>query len=229
MKSILSPSGAVSSEFVQCCDQLGQTLYWHRYGGCSIQVRQHAQYRWLLINHTLQSIVARRAPSLLLFEHLQQLAQQWQNLPAPNSILELGLGGGAIRNYLSCAYPDAKLVTVEKNPDIIHCYKRYFGGQHDTQLKCANAQDVLREQHKYDWIIIDLFSENDAPLFLFTHQFYQAVRSALTQHGHVFINFLAHHDSQLKALSHVLITSFGKHPRMHKVEGYANILVYIQR
>ncbi|MEO2268792.1 spermidine synthase [Pseudoalteromonas pernae] len=227
METVIEHSGAVSEHFVADCTKIGHLLYWHRFGGNSIQVRQHKQFRWLLINQTLQSIIERSRPNHLLFPHLQIFAQYWQTLTPPKRVLELGLGGGAIRNYLHHTYPDTELISVERNADIIHCYKRYFGGAHDTTLRCADAEQVLCENEKYDWIIIDLFSELDAPLFLYKHRFYDKVRNVLNKDGHVFINFLAHHDSQLQQLTHLLITCFGRTPNIVDVKGYANRLVFL--
>lgn len=229
METVIKHSGAVSEHFVADCANIGQLLYWHKYGCTSIQVRQHKQFRWLLINQTLQSIIERSRPNHLLFPHLQIFAQYWHTLPTPDRVLELGLGGGAIRNYLHHSYPDTELISVEQNPDIIHCYKRYFGGRHDTTLRCADAEKVLSEPGCYDWIIIDLFSELDAPMFLYKHRFYDKIRAALNHDGHLFINFLAHHESQLQQLKHLLITCFGKPPDMVKVKGYSNHLVFLSR
>ena len=143
MEHFFEPSGAIKQCFIEDCHRLGQLIYWHKQGRESIQVRQMNQFRWLLINETLQSVVEKRRPARLLFPHLQYLARLWQELEEPNKILELGLGGGAIRNYLQHTYPQSHLTSVDKNPDIIHCYKRYFGGHHDNNLRCFDY-DISR-------------------------------------------------------------------------------------
>lgn len=229
MEHFFEDNGAVKHSFIEDCHRIGQLLYWHKYGADCIQVRQHKQLRWLLINETLQSVVEKSSPSHLLFPHLQYLAQLWQPLPAPNAVLELGLGGGAIRNYLQHTYPDSQLLSVEKNPNIIHCYKRFFGGDHASNLRCFDAEAVLEHGPQYDWIILDLFSQLDAPLFLYKHRFYEKLRCALTKNGYLFINFLSGHESQLKQLEHLLITTFGKIPSIEKIPGYANNIVVIRK
>ncbi|OUS71529.1 SAM-dependent methyltransferase [Pseudoalteromonas sp. A601] len=229
MENLIAGSGAVKHSFIEDCHRIGQLIYWHKHGSDSIQVRQHKQFRWLLINETLQSVVEKSRPSHLLFPHLQYLACLWQPLPAPKTVLELGLGAGAIRNYLQHVYPDSQLISVEKNPSIIHCYKRFFGGDHATNLRCFDAQEILEQGQEYDWIILDLFSQLDAPGFLYKHLFYQKVRNALSADGYLFINFLSAHESQLKQLEHLLITTFGKIPSIEKISGYTNHIVMIKK
>lgn len=229
MEYFIEDNGAVKHSFIADCHRIGQLLYWHKYGADCIQVRQHKQLRWLLINETLQSVIEKSRPNHLLFPHLQYLANLWQPLAKPHRILELGLGAGAIRNYLQHTYPNSQLMSVEKNPSIIDCYKRFFGGDHATNLRCFDAEEMLSQDIVYNWIILDLFSELDAPLFLYKHRFYEKVRGALSKDGYLFINFLASHDSQLKQLEHLLITTFGKIPKIEKIPNYTNHIVMIQK
>lgn len=229
MENLFEDSGVVKHSFIENCHQIGQLLYWHKQGANSIQVRQHKQLRWLLINETLQSVIEKSSPNRLLFPHLQYLAKLWHPLTKPQTILELGLGGGAIRNYLQYSYPDSALMSIEKNPDIIHCYKRFFGGNDATNLQCSDAQVIFNNGQLYDWVVLDLFSQLDAPLFLYKHQFYLNVHAALTDKGYLFINFLSEHSSQLKQLEHLLFASFGKRPIIEKIPGYINHIVMIRK
>uniref|UniRef100_UPI003EBB6698 hypothetical protein n=1 Tax=Klebsiella pneumoniae TaxID=573 RepID=UPI003EBB6698 len=72
-------------------------------------------------------------------------------------------------------------------------------------------------------------SQLDAPGFLYKHLFYQKVRNALSADGYLFINFLSAHESQLKQLEHLLITTFGKIPSIEKIPGYTNHIVMIKK
>ena len=229
MMNFMTAEGTVANQFVKQSHELGHLLYWHKHGSVSIQIRQDKTLRWLLINDTLQSVVERNHPENLLFPHLQQLARLWHLYTPPNKVLELGLGAGAIRDYLHTTYPDCDVLSVDNNPDIIRCYKRYFSGDHICAVACMDVGDVLTDNNQYDWIILDLFSEFDAPLFLFQHQFYQQLRACLRPGGKLFINFLAEHESQLKQVTHLLITNFGKKPHIEQVPLYANHIIVVSR
>ncbi|MBS3799163.1 fused MFS/spermidine synthase [Pseudoalteromonas sp. BDTF-M6] len=227
MNATLIHNDEASKHFITNCAQLGHLLYWYRQGGTRIEVRQQQEFRWLLLNHTLQSVIAANQPQRLLLPHLHIMAQYWQTLKRPERVLELGLGGGAIRNYLLYSYPEAELVSVEHNAQVIHCYKRFFSAGKVGNLCCLDAEQALNRYGRFDWLVLDLFSELDAPLFLYQRQFYELLREALVPHGHIFINFLAHHPSQLHHLQRLLSATFGKGVQIMSVPGYANHVCFI--
>ena len=228
-KYIHGSSGLISRHFIEHSSSLGQLLYWHNQHGINIQVREHQQLRWLLINNTLQSVILTRSPQVLLFPHLAYLATVWQQRPAPKKILELGLGGGAIRNFLLKQYPQAQLTSVEKNPHIIDCYQDFFALNEQGQIYCEDAQTVLKSVVNIDWIILDLFSELDAPRVLFDLCFYQTIYEALAQRGILFINFLSQHSSQLTQLQLVLKRVFGEAVSIKKITGFVNHIVVVEK
>jgi len=230
MNEYINPStGLINSNFIQNSLNIGQLLYWHRYNGDHIQVRVHKCLRWLLINDTLQSVINIDQPNTFLLPHLDYLAQQWQPLKQPKKVLELGLGGGAIRNYLLNQYPRADITSVEKNADIINCYERFFCNGKNENLLCEDAQIVIKSAHNIDWIILDLFSQIDAPRFLFDEGFYQKIYAALNPNGTLFINFLSQHSSQLKQLQQLLLNVFGYSVSPHKIAGYVNHIIVITK
>lgn len=229
MENLIVSAGIVKQSFIEDCNRIGQLIYWHKHGADCIQVRQFKQFRWLLINDILQSVVEKNHPNQLLFPHLQSLACLWLPLTKPKKVLELGLGGGAIHNYIQHTYPDCQLMSVEKNASIIHCYKRFFYSAHASNLQCSDAQLVLDKNEQYDWVILDLFSQLDAPVFLYKHLFYEKIRNVLSTDGHLFINFLSAHQSQLKQLEQLLIATFGKPPSIEKIPNYTNHIVMISK
>ncbi|MEL0646374.1 SAM-dependent methyltransferase [Pseudoalteromonas agarivorans] len=230
MSDFINPStGVVSSHFISHSQDIGQLVYWHKYAGDHIQVRQYEQLRWLLINDTLQSVIELNNPQQLLFPHLTYLAKQWQTLAPPKRILELGLGGGAIRNYLQHTYPRAQVTSVEKNADIIACYTEFFALKSQSNVQCDDAQNALSKAHNIDWIILDLFSQIDAPRFLFEHAFYQKIYNALNGDGMLFINFLSQHESQLIQLQQLLLDVFGVKVSPHKIAGFVNHIVIVTK
>lgn len=228
-KYIHGSSGLIKRHFIEHSSSLGQLIYWHNQHGVNIQVREYKQLRWLLINNTLQSVVLTGQPHALLFPHLSYLATLWQQLAAPKKVLELGLGGGAIRNYLLAQYPQAQITSVEKNRHIINCYQQFFALSEQGQIHRGDAQTILQSAKQIDWVILDLFSELDAPRFLFDACFYQTIYDALDQQGILFINFLSQHSSQLTQLQHVLLTVFGEAIRIQKITGFVNHIVIVEK
>lgn len=228
-KYIHDSNGLISKHFIEHSSSLGQLLYWHHQHGVNIQVREYQQLRWLLINNTLQSVILIGSPHTLLFPHLRYLATTWQQRATPKKILELGLGGGAMRNYLLKQYPQAQMTSVEINSHIIDCYQQFFALGELGQIHQEDAQTVLKSATHIDWIILDLFSELDAPRFLFDPCFYQKIYNALDQQGTLFINFLSQHPSQLTQLQHVLQSVFGKKMTIQKIAGFVNHIVIVEK
>ncbi|SFD31650.1 spermidine synthase [Pseudoalteromonas denitrificans] len=228
MDYIKAKTGVISHNFIKHCNDIGHVLYWHKQYGQNVQVRQYKQLRWLLIDHILQSVIEKDNPEHLLFPHLKSLSNIWRPLTIPGSVLELGLGAGAVRNYLQLHYPNAQITTVEKNSEIIHCYKKYFGGFAASNLHCEDATTELKNKSTFDWVIIDLFSKTDPPIFLFKQEFYDDIYHILNTNGWVFINFVAEHESQLIQLKKILKTVFGKTPKHKKIAEYSNHLLWLQ-
>ena len=46
--------------------------------------------------------------------------------PKAERILEIGLGGGSIVSYLSASLPEATILTVELDKDVVELAKKYF-------------------------------------------------------------------------------------------------------
>ena len=105
----------------------------------------------------------------------------------------------------------------------------FFSSDKNEQLLCVDAQQVLKSAQNIDWIILDLFSQIDAPRFLFEETFYKKIYSALNNNGVLFINFLSQHESQLKQLQQLLLDVFGCYVSPQKITGYVNHIVVITK
>lgn len=225
---MLNTNGTVSDFFVANCAQLGHLIYLHKHKDKVMQVRQLGELRWLLINYSLQSVINRQYPTKLLFPHLVELANIWKTLRAPDSVLELGLGGGAIRNFLSTNYPEVKITTVEQDTEIIHCYGKYFAKSKYDTIVCGDATQNISPTRAFDWIILDLFSSDEAPRFLFNADFYQSLAHAMQFQGYLFINFIAEDESQLTQLLKILKATFQKQPHLIPIPHYRNHIIWLQ-
>lgn len=227
MQPILQKTGLVTPYFIKNSHLIGELIYWYKSGDDVIEVRTYQQLRWLLINHTLQSVNVHRDPKHLALPHLRYLAQQFSTLRAPKKVLELGLGGGTLHNYLCACYLDTQVDSIEKNPAVIHCYQQFFATTQQQNIRCLDAKIALQQAEKYDWIIIDLFSHLDAPRFLYDTDFYKQIKNKLNDDGKLFINFLLSHHGQLTQLSQCLSQVFGTLPKIEKIPHYANHIVVV--
>lgn len=93
---------------------------------------------WYQLNiHTIPGKVDLK--HLACQHHLVMVEELRQHLdaknPALNSILVLGLGGGALCTYLHQAYPHFKVDGVEIDPIMVELAEKYFGFKPNENLR----------------------------------------------------------------------------------------------
>lgn len=218
----------INTEFVNHANQLGNLVYLQKTAIGTCTIRQLNNLRWLLINNTLQSICNLEHPECFLLPHLQQLASLWESKDAPSNILEVGLGGGVIRNFLQLKYPDCGITTIEKYHEIIELYHQFFAS--GTNGKIINADITkLDLSEKFDWVILDLFSQQECPIFLFHKDFYLEIkkRFSTNKKRHLFINFICENTQQMLLLKEVLKEVFEVDATVYPIKEYNNKIVHL--
>lgn len=89
-----------------------------------------------------------------------------------SSILVLGVGGGSVIHILRRLYPQALIVGVDIDPQIIEIGKKYFGLSEvpNLELIAADAKDY-KITRRYDLVIVDLFIGRNIPDFVLERSF----------------------------------------------------------
>jgi spermidine synthase len=109
--------------------------------------------------------------------------------PAPKEILIIGLGGGTLPRALSQIAPQARMDIIEIDPAVIKVAKRYFGFEQSERANAIQADGrvyvkrAMREQRRYDMIMLDAFDHEYNPEHLLTREFLQEVKSLLAPNG----------------------------------------------
>jgi spermidine synthase len=109
--------------------------------------------------------------------------------PEPQSVLIIGLGGGTIPRALREVVPQARIDVVEIDPAVVKVARRYFDLGNSNALNVIEADGrvlvkrALREQKRYDLIMLDAFDHEYIPEHLLTREFLQEVKSLLTPGG----------------------------------------------
>jgi spermidine synthase len=110
--------------------------------------------------------------------------------PNPKKVLVIGGGdGGTIREVLK--HPIEKLVLAELDPAVIEISKEYFptlsdGAFNDPRLEIQigdGRKYVEETQEKFDVVILDLTDPEGPSKFLFTKEFYESLKSKMTENG----------------------------------------------
>lgn len=113
-----------------------------------------------------------------------------------NNILVLGVAGGTVIHMLHGLYPKAKITGIDIDKKMIDIGKKYFGLGEISGLSLVNSDalefvhNAVRRKSKYDLIIVDLSFGRKIPEFVENKDFLLKIKSLLTDHGKVIINYL---------------------------------------
>lgn len=111
--------------------------------------------------------------------------------PKLERILEIGLGGGRTVSYLSAALPDTAILAVELDKEVVDLAKKYFRFKETAKLRTVVSDGrrfLMRDDDKWDVILIDAYRGPFVPFHLLTREFYTLVKSRLAPGGVVVQN-----------------------------------------
>ncbi len=109
--------------------------------------------------------------------------------PAPRSVLIIGLGGGTLPRALAQILPGVRINVVEIDPAVIKVANKYFSFTPDKSLQVTEldgrvfVKRALREQQRYDLIMLDAFDHEYIPEHLLTEEFLREVQGLLAPGG----------------------------------------------
>ena len=143
-------------------------------------------------------------PHVLQFEYLRFLSASFLLRPQPESVLIVGLGGGAMIHFLRHVDPKLRIDAVEIDPVVVRLADEYFNTRSGAGINIITGDGLkfLAETgQKYDVIYVDAFlkpaADTDAtgaPLNLRTQKFYKVMQSRLNRDGLVAFNLNPHSD-----------------------------------
>jgi spermidine synthase len=105
---------------------------------------------------------------------------------APKNIVEIGFGGGRTSWYLHKSLPDAAVMSVELDPDVIRLAKQYFGIREEPDFAVTESDGrryLMKNEGRDDLILIDAYRGPFVPFHLLTKEFYELVKSRLAPGG----------------------------------------------
>jgi spermidine synthase len=162
-------------------------------------VVDHRNLRSLYFDQgSIQSRIRKTNPAELILEYTRAML-----LPLlfqhPQRVLLLGLGGGALVNYLH-QYLDCTIDVVELNQTVIQLAQKYFllPQSERVQIYHTDADQFLHNNHsKYDLILVDLFSAAGPASLLGKKAFYRRCDKRLTDQGVMAVNLWREDPDQL--------------------------------
>lgn len=134
-------------------------------GNQVLSVSENEHYRWMAFagadgEQVIQSVMHKRKPWTLTLPH-----QTAMMLPLlffkPDSIIELGLGGGNIQRYINKLSTAITIHSIEYDSEVIDCFNRYFNPQDNPVHVIHNDSKQWLQQNtfSYDWFICDIYQQ----------------------------------------------------------------------
>ena len=155
-----------------------------------------------------------------------------KRLPEIESVLLLGLGGGTMAHLISRNYPEAQIVTVELDKEMINIAKKYFDIDSIPNLRVINedALKVVVEPGEnqilpgtFDVLIVDIYNGGNYPDLGKTGNFIAAVRRLVKSDGLVIFNRIYTKDHQDDVNSFIVgLEEFFGDVESEIVAGYTN-------
>jgi spermidine synthase len=130
-----------------------------------------------------------KRPERIVMNYPQMMLASLYVKPEPRSVLIIGLGGGTIPRALHDVVPQAQIDVVEIDPAVVKVARSYFDLGDNSQLNVIEADGrvqvkrALREQQRYDLIMLDAFDHEYIPEHLLTQEFLKEVKSLLAPGG----------------------------------------------
>lgn len=166
----------------------------HRADSISGQVRvvDFDERRALVVDGIGQSAIDRTTGvSYLEYTHL--LSAPASGLPERGRVLILGLGGGSIARQILRARPDLRVTACELDEEIVRVARAHFDLPAACDVRIEDGRRLLRQMSNegaaFEYVVIDLFSGEREPWYVFTREAFEEVRSTLAPGGLLGINF----------------------------------------
>ncbi len=111
--------------------------------------------------------------------------------PAPQHILVVGLGGGSLPKYCYRELPNARITTLEINPDVIALRGQFLIPPDDERFRILQADGreyLARGDIHTDVIMLDGYDAAGLPEGLCSESFYADCRESLNAQGVLVVN-----------------------------------------
>lgn len=166
---------------------IGRCIYEDKGGR---QVWQNPLFRWLTFSSAaIQSIIYRHKPSKPATRCIQALTHAPRIYPG--NMLHIGLGGACVPQALRAYLPDASLVLIEKDKEVIDLARRFFYLDRvepfELHHSCGAAFLAQNTMH-FDHILVDVANSSSVPNECLSHVFFQDLAASLTEKGIVSFN-----------------------------------------
>lgn len=154
----------------------------------SVEVGEVDGVRSLFIgSSTIQSSMRVKTPYDLELSYSKGMMLFLLFAPHVRDVVIMGLGGGSIPKYIHYYHPQISTRVVELNPQVISIARSHFYlPDDDDRLKVIEGdgvQFIHDNPETTDLLMLDMFDGKGVPLNMYSQDFFDACRNALTPNG----------------------------------------------
>lgn len=153
--------------------------------------------RSLLANWAfVQSAMSIDDPDMLILDYTRRMMGFLLFHSSPETIEIIGLGGGSLAKYCHRYLPEASIVAVEIDPDVIAVREQFFMPPESERFEIVcddGAEFVARDPGRRDILLVDGFDKDGQPAQLCSSEFYRDCRSRLNPGGILVVNLCDDH------------------------------------
>jgi len=148
--------------------------------------------RSLLANWAfVQSAMSIDDPDMLILDYTRRMMGFLLFHSSPETIEIIGLGGGSLAKYCHRYLPEASIVAVEIDPDVIAVREQFFMPPESERFEIVcddGAEFVAWDPGRCDILLVDGFDKDGQPAQLCSSEFYRDCRSRLNPGGILVVN-----------------------------------------
>lgn len=169
-----------------------QLIYRTKSSFQTIRVTDHGHLRYLQFGEgktPIQSCINLKYPDRIMMGCSALMLSSLFLNPNPQSILIIGLGGGILSHSLAKLRPNAKIISVELDPEIVEVSRSYFYFKPNKNQEIViddgrkYLESTLDQKKEFDLIMLDAFGTNYIPSDLMTLECLEHVKFLLSPGG----------------------------------------------
>ncbi|WP_274468959.1 MULTISPECIES: spermidine synthase [unclassified Paenibacillus] len=151
-------------------------------------------------NQAIQGAMDLDEPARILFEYPRAMIHLIEsNMPSFDRMFVIGHGIGTLAGH----YAERRVKVAELDPTVVELSKTFFGyTQHNVSI--GDGREILgnEEQHAYDCIVLDAFTDKGTPHHLISQPFFAMCREKLDSSGMLMMNLFGkgEHDQLMNAI-----------------------------
>ena len=169
--------------------------------------------RYLRFDNSFQSGMALADPfaSVFPYETVMQVGLAYR--PQATRVLHIGLGGGSIVKRMWRDFPELQMDVVEIDKEVVGVAERFFALPTDPRIDVHvddGRQYLLKNETRFDLIVIDAFFSDSIPAHLATREFVELLRGRLTPGGAVVANIIGATEGEQSRLFRAIYRTYAE-------------------